>query len=47
MSKRFHGNVVDSRDAVDEETKVDVCLHGMENEYRVFLENLHFFPFSN
>lgn len=34
------------KDLVEEEILVNVCLHGMNNEYRVFLENLTFPSFS-
>lgn len=33
-------------DPVDEDVLVNVCLHGMSDEYRVFLENLMFSSFS-
>lgn len=44
--KRFRKRALDCSDAVDKETLVDVCLHGMVNEYRVYLENLTFPSFS-
>lgn len=44
--KRFRERALDCSDAVDEETLVDVCLYGMANEYRVYLENLTFPSFS-
>lgn len=44
--KRFSERAPDSSDAVDEETLVDVYLHGMVNEYPVYLENLTFPSFS-
>lgn len=44
--KRFRERVLDCSDAVDEETLVDVCLHGMVNKYRVYLEILTFPSFS-
>lgn len=34
--------MLDYCDPVDGETMVDVCLHGMANEYYIFLENLSF-----
>lgn len=44
--KRFQETVLDCCDTIDEETMVDVCLHDMANEYRVFLENPSFPSFS-
>lgn len=44
--KRFPENTLDCNNVVDEETLVDICLHGMANEYRVYLENLTFLSFS-
>lgn len=38
----FHEKALDYCDTVDDETMVNVCLHGMVNEYHVFLENLMF-----
>lgn len=38
--KRFHDTTLDRRDLVDEEVLVNVYLHGMTNEHRVFLEEL-------
>lgn len=46
LCERFHERALDCSDAVDEETLVDMCLHGMVNEYRVYLENLTFPSFS-
>lgn len=43
--KRFHDKALDCIDPVEEEILVDVCLHGMNDEYRVFLENLTFSSF--
>lgn len=40
--KRFRERALGCSDAVDEETLMDVCLHGIANEYRVYLENLTF-----
>lgn len=40
--KRFCERALDCNDAVDKETLVDVCLHEMVSEYRVYLENLTF-----
>lgn len=44
--KRFHNKALDCINLVDEEVLVNVCLHGMNEEYRVFLENLTFSSFS-
>lgn len=44
--KRFHDKALEYVDPVDEETLVNVCLHGMSGEYRAFLENLIFSSFS-
>lgn len=44
--KKFHDKALDCVDPVDEEVLVNVGLHGMKNEYRVFLENLMFSSFS-
>lgn len=44
--KRFHEKTLDCVDPVNEEVLVNVCLHGMNDEYRVFLENLTFSSFS-
>lgn len=44
--KRFHDKALDCVDRVDEEVLVNVCLHGMNDEYLVFLENLTFSSFS-
>lgn len=44
--KRFHDKTLDCVDPVDEEVLVNVCLHGMNNEYEVFLETLTFSSFS-
>lgn len=43
--KRFHDKALDYVDLVDEEVLVNMCLHGMNDEYRVFLENLTFSSF--
>lgn len=40
--RRFHEIAFDRCNAVDEETLIDIYLHGMTNEYRVYLENLTF-----
>lgn len=40
MSKGSHEKAFDCVDSVNEEVMVYVCLHGMNNEYRIFLENL-------
>lgn len=45
--KRFHDKALDCVNPVDEEVLVNMCLHGMNDEYRVFLENLMFSSFSN
>lgn len=44
--KRFHEGGLDCCDAVDRETMVNDCLHGMANEYSVYMENLAFLSFS-
>lgn len=44
--KRFHDKALDYVDPVDEEILVNVCLHGMNDKYRVFLKNLTFSSFS-
>lgn len=44
--RRFRERALYCSDAVDEETLIGVCLHGMVNEYRVYLENLTFPSFS-
>lgn len=36
--KRFHKRALDCYDLVDEEVLVNVCLHDMRKEYRIFLE---------
>lgn len=43
--KRFHEKALICCDPVDEEVLVNVCLHGINDEYRVFLENLTFLSF--
>lgn len=37
---------MDYCDPVNEEILVDVCIHGMTEEYKVFLKNLSFPSFS-
>lgn len=44
--KRFHDKALDYVDPVEEEILVNVCLHDMNDEYQVFLENLTFSSFS-
>lgn len=43
---RFHKKALDCCDSLDEELVVNVCSHGMAEEYRIFLENLSFSSFS-
>lgn len=38
--RRFHKKALSCCDLVAEEVLVDLCLHRMMKEYRVFLENL-------
>lgn len=38
----FREKALDCYDQVDDEMLINVCLHGMTKEYRVFLENLSF-----
>lgn len=38
--KRVHEKILDCSDPIDEEFLVNVFLHDMDNEYRVFLENI-------
>lgn len=40
--KRFHEKALDYYDPVAKEVLVNVCLHGVFEEYRIFLENLSF-----
>lgn len=40
--KKFYQRTMDCSDPVVEEVLVDVCLHGMLEGYRAFLENLSF-----
>lgn len=44
--KRFHEKALDCCGLIEEEVLVNVCLHGINDEYRVFLENLTFPSFS-
>lgn len=44
--RRFHEKALGYYDSVDEEVLVNVCLHGILNEYRLFLKNLSFPSFS-
>lgn len=44
--KRFHDKALDCVDPMEEEILVNVCLYGMNDEYRIFLENLTFPSFS-
>lgn len=41
--KEFHKKVLGCCDLVTEEVLIDVCLHGMMEEYRIFLESLFLF----
>lgn len=43
---RDHERALDYCNAVNKEAMVNVCLHGMANEYRVYLKNLTFLYFS-
>lgn len=43
---RFHKKALDCCDSLDEGLVVNVCFHGMAEEYRIFLENLSFSSFS-
>lgn len=38
--KRFHDKAVDYCNPLEEEVLVNVCLHRMQKEYCIFLENL-------
>lgn len=38
--RRFHKKALECCDLMDEGVLVNVCLHGMTKEYRIFLENL-------
>lgn len=44
--RRFHERAIICYDPVAEEALFDVCLHGVIQEYHVFLENLSFPSFS-
>lgn len=44
--KRFHERAFNYFHLVEERMLVDVCLLGMMEEYRIFLENLSFYSFS-
>lgn len=44
--KKFHERALGYCDAVDEETRVDFCLHSITSEYFVYLETLTFSSFS-
>lgn len=44
--KRFHDKALDCVNPVEEEILINVCLHGINDEYRVFLEDLTFLSFS-
>lgn len=41
-AKRFNEKALNYVDLVDEEVLVNVCLHDMNDKYRVFMENLTF-----
>lgn len=45
--KSFHERAIDCRDLVDEEVLINICLYGMLEEYRIFLENLSFLFYKN
>lgn len=45
--KRFRGKELDCSDPVDEQVLVNVYLHSMDNEYRVFVEYLSSPPFPS
>lgn len=45
--KRFHDKALDCVDPVDEKVLVSVCLHGINDEYKFFFENLTFSSFPN
>lgn len=45
--KRFHDKALDCVDLVDEEVLVNICLHGMNDKYSIFLEHVKFSSFSN
>lgn len=42
--KRFHEKALDYCNAIDKETLVDFCLHGMTNEYYVYRKISRFLP---
>lgn len=44
--RRFYEKALDCCDLVEEEKPVNVCLHGMMEVYKIFLENLSFRSFS-
>lgn len=44
--KEFHEKAMACCDSVAEGVLVDVCLYGMMEEYRIFLENIFFPSFS-
>lgn len=44
--KRFHKKALESCGLELEEVLVDLCLHGMTKEYKIFLENLSCSSFS-
>lgn len=44
--KMFHDKALACVDLVDEEVLANVCLHDMNHEYRIFLENFRLLSFS-
>lgn len=40
--RRFHEKAIDCCDLVGKEAIINICLHGMAEEYKIFLENLSF-----
>lgn len=45
IGERFHDKALDCSDPLEERTLVDICLRGMLEECRIFLENLSFSSF--
>lgn len=45
--KRFHKISLDCYDPVNKEVLLNICLHDMNDEYRVFLENISFPSFPS
>lgn len=44
--KRFRDQALGCYDLVEERMRVNICLHSMLEEYRIFLENLFVSSFS-